>query len=304
MKQSALAPKGQELPPSTLFVVATPIGNLSDFSERARTTLADVDGILAEDTRQAQKLLNILNVKKKVLRSDEHQSSIQPLLEALRRGERWALVSDAGTPGISDPGASVVAAAREAGFDVVPVPGPCAFVALASISGWRCNPLEFVGFLPRKESEVLELFAQAQARSRPDGAFAFYESPQRIQSSLEYLSRPEVSSTLGISGMVLGKELTKIHEKVWSGLPSDLLIVLRNLHDDSVWRGEWCGLVSFQAPHAHASVAQAKEWERLLELLLGARMSSSDAVDIVRRFFDELPVSRRDIYQRALEMKK
>ena len=139
----------------TLYIVATPIGNVEDITLRALRTLQEVDGIAAEDTRHTGQLLSRLAIKRPLMSLHEHNElqRVQILLEKLQRGENWALVSDAGTPGICDPGAKLVRALVQAGIRCVPIPGPCAMVTALSASGIATSQFYFEGFLPQKQGE-------------------------------------------------------------------------------------------------------------------------------------------------------
>jgi len=205
------------LTPSTLYLVATPIGNLEDITLRALRTLKECDLIAAEDTRRTGVLLKHFGISKPMLsyfQFNEAKRS-EEIIERLRRGEKIALVTDAGSPGISDPGERVVKAAIATGFRVEPVPGPTALVAALTASGLPTDEFHFIGFLPhksgqrRKKLETLRDFA---------GTLVLYESPYRIEKLLGELSEifPERS-------IVLARELTKKFEEFLRGHPADLL---------------------------------------------------------------------------------
>ena len=205
------------LTPGTLYLVATPIGNLEDITLRAVRTLKECDVVAAEDTRRTGQLLRHLGTSKPLLsyfqfnearRSDE-------IVERLQRGEKVALVTDAGTPGISDPGERVVRAAVAAGLRVESVPGPCALVAALTASGLPTGEFHFIGFLPhksgqrRKQLEALKTFA---------GTLVLYESPYRVEKLLGELVEVFPDRTV-----VLARELTKRFEEYLRGTPAQLL---------------------------------------------------------------------------------
>src|SRR5689334_16413347 len=173
--------------PGTLYVVATPIGNLGDLAPRALETLRTVDAILAEDTRRTRQLLGHFGVDKPLLALHEHNEAqlADTLVARLRAGESLALVSDAGTPLVSDPGFRLVRAARAAGVRISPLPGPCAFVAAMSVAGLPSDRFVFEGFLPAKASARRERLAQLAAESR---TLVFYESAHRIEEALSDLA--------------------------------------------------------------------------------------------------------------------
>lgn len=200
-----------------LFVVATPIGNLGDLSDRARTTLQDVDAVVAEDTRRSGQLLHHLGIHKPLLSlpAFDEANRAGPLIERLRAGESMALVTDAGTPAISDPGALLVRRAIEAGVQVVPIPGASAAVAAVSVSGFAEGRFHFAGFLPRKakdRSQMLAELASLQAQ------LVFYESPHRLAATLN-----DLRDALGDRAALVAREITKLHEELARGTLSKLL---------------------------------------------------------------------------------
>jgi 16S rRNA (cytidine1402-2'-O)-methyltransferase len=199
-----------------LYVVATPIGNMGDLSPRAADILAKVDLVAAEDTRVTGKLLSRIDAKNRMLsyrEQTEHKLSAE-LVERMLAGESVALVSDAGTPTISDPGYRLVHAAAEAGIEIVSVPGPSAVIALLSVAGLPTDRFRFEGFPPPRTSarrRLLESLRGAHA------TVVFYESPHRIADFLR-----EVADTLGDPRVAVGRELTKMHEEVRRGTASEV----------------------------------------------------------------------------------
>jgi 16S rRNA (cytidine1402-2'-O)-methyltransferase len=205
------------LTPGTLYLVATPIGNLEDITMRALRVLRECDVVAAEDTRHSGRLLQHFGISKPMLsyfQFNEARRSEQ-ILERLRRGEKVALVTDAGSPGISDPGARVVAAALAAGLRVEAVPGPCALVAALTASGLPAEEFHFVGFLPHKSGQRQRVL---EALRTVPGTLVFYESPYRIVKLLE-----ELAALYPLRKLVLARELTKKFEEFQSGLPGPLL---------------------------------------------------------------------------------
>lgn len=204
---------------STLYIVATPIGNLEDITLRAIRILGEVDLILCEDTRTTRVLLNKYEIKT-MTRSYHAQSSlskIDDIIEMLRDGKNIALVSDAGTPAISDPGSLLISKVREAlGDEVIisPIPGPSALISAMSASGLTGGSFVFYGFLPHKKGR--ETIFKTIAES--DMISAFYESPHRIEKTLESLAAhvPERK-------VIIARELTKMFEQIISGTPSELI---------------------------------------------------------------------------------
>jgi len=198
--------------PGTLYIVATPIGNLSDLSLRAGEVLAEVDAVVAEDTRRTQKLLAHLGLARRPLLSlpaFDERGRLGEVVSRLASGEELALCTDAGTPAISDPGQKLVAAAWEAGARVVPVPGPCAALTALMASGLSCDRFLFLGFLPRqgtKRRESLALLARLGTTA------VLYEAGNRLASTLR-----DLVIALGDRQAVVARELTKLHEEIVRG---------------------------------------------------------------------------------------
>lgn len=197
-----------------LYVVGTPIGNLKDITERGKETLQSVDLILAEDTRVTAKLLNHLGIKKPMWRYDEYAKDdlYERILEFLGTGKEIALVTDAGTPNIADPGSKLIAFIRERipQIEIIPVPGPSAIVTALSVSGSNADKFTFVGYPPHKKGRQTFFKKLKETGIRP---LVMYESPHRLQktlSDLEKICECEEKVTIA-------KELTKIHEEIWSG---------------------------------------------------------------------------------------
>jgi len=222
------------LTPGTLYLVATPIGNMEDMTFRAVRVLKECDVVAAEDTRRTGQLLKHFGLSKPMLsyfQFNEAKRS-EEILERLKRGEKVALVTDAGSPGISDPGERVVRAVREAGLRVESVPGPCALVAALTASGLPTDEFHFIGFLPhksgqrRKQLEALQQFA---------GTLVLYESPYRIEKLLV-----ELGELFPARPIVLARELTKKFEEFLRGTPAELL----ELTQKRSLKGEFVVLIS------------------------------------------------------------
>lgn len=199
------------LPTGTLYVVATPLGNLDDLSPRARTVLQAVAVIACEDTRRSARLLGRFAIETPTVSCHRFNESgrLQPILARLRGGDDVALISDGGTPGIADPGALLVAAAHEAGITVRPVPGPSAPAALLSASGLPSDRFVFDGFLPHRAAERRRRLRQLAVEPR---TVVVLETPHRIVEALA-----DLHAILGDRPMALGRELTKLHEQVVTG---------------------------------------------------------------------------------------
>lgn len=201
---------------STLYVVATPIGNLSDLSTRAKEILSVVPTVAAEDTRVTRKLLNHLGAAPQLESLHEHTTPerLEALVSKLENGD-MAVVSDAGTPGISDPGSALVAAAISADHEVIPVPGPSAIVTALSVTGWSFDRFLFLGFLPRKRNEQISTL---QNTDKEPGPIVAYESPHRIKATLTNLAEVFPDRQL-----VICRELTKLYEESFRGTAKQAL---------------------------------------------------------------------------------
>jgi 16S rRNA (cytidine1402-2'-O)-methyltransferase len=231
------------LMPGTLYLVATPIGNLEDITLRALRTLRECDVVAAEDTRHSGQLLKHFEISKPMLsyfQFNEAKRS-EEIIERLRRGEKVALVTDAGTPGISDPGERVVKAAIAAGFRVESVPGPSALVAALTASGLPADEFHFIGFLAHKSGRRRSRLEELKSCS---GTLVFYESPYRVEKLLGELQ--EVFPTRQI---VLARELTKKFEEYLRGTPAELLEQARQRS----WKGEFVVLVAPAGAAEHSA---------------------------------------------------
>jgi 16S rRNA (cytidine1402-2'-O)-methyltransferase len=200
-----------------LYVVGTPIGNVDDLSPRARDVLAKADVIAAEDTRHTRGLLSRIGVESRLIAVHEHNEAerVPALLVELERGQSVALVSDAGTPLISDPGWRLVNAAQARGIDVVPVPGPCAAIAALCVAGLPTDRFVFEGFLPRRDSARAERLREL---SREQRTLVFYEAVHRVTDTLAALR----AAFGGERPAAIGRELTKTHEQIVTGTLAEL----------------------------------------------------------------------------------
>jgi len=202
---------------ATLYVVATPIGNLGDLTYRALDVLRKVDTVACEDTRHSLKLLTHFEIRKPLIacHANDEERGASRIVDLLDAGKDVAYISDAGTPGLSDPGAAAVRAARAAGHAVVPIPGPSAFSALVSVSGLAGKSILFEGFLSPKPGRRRARLAELMARPE---SFMVYESPYRIGKLLADIAAIDAERQLCI-----GREMTKIHEEIVTGKASSLL---------------------------------------------------------------------------------
>ena len=202
----------------TLYVVATPIGNLEDITLRALKTLKTVQLVAAEDTRRTGNLLRHFNIDVPIISVHEHneQARVQKIVGHLGKGDGVALVTDAGTPGVSDPGAALVAAIRSAGFRVEPIPGASAVVAAISAAGIRSEGFTFLEFPPIRSKDRKKWFASLSS-SAGERAVIFFEAPHKLRKTLEELQM------LVKRPIFIGRELTKMHEEIIWGTPAELL---------------------------------------------------------------------------------
>lgn len=275
---------------AALYVVSTPIGNLGDVTRRAVEVLAACDVVLAEDTRRTGVLLKLLGIHSRLISAHEHNESSRAALvaEILGEGRDVALVTDAGTPLLSDPGARIVRAAVEAGFDVVPVPGASALLAALVASGIDAGTFTFLGFPPRRGGAREEMMEEIAASPR---AVVLYESPHRVGKLVADLAK----AAGGGRRVAVARELTKVHEEVWRGtldeaaaryaeaeVLGEVVVVVEGRPKDEAREEE----VDALAAH---SVARA--------LLAQGESASAVAKELRRR----MGISRNDAYRIAQE---
>ena len=273
----------------TLYVVATPIGNLQDLSERARQVLAGAQWVAAEDTRHSLRLLQAHGIEARLLSVHEHNESerVPEILGALERGASVALVSDAGTPLVSDPGLRIVKGAIDAGYEVRAVPGPCAAIAALSISGLATDRFAFEGFLPQKSAARRERLGVMASDPR---TLIFYEAPHRVGESLA-----DMSAVLGPSRpAAVARELTKVFETVYRGTLEEL--AQRAHRDDNMQRGEIVIIV--EGVTGTSDGAGRAQLERVLAVLL-AELPASQAAGLAAKLTG---TSRNLAYQLALDL--
>ena len=222
-----------EVEKGTLYVVPTPIGNLGDMTERALTVLKNVDFVAAEDTRVSGKLLNLSGIEANFVSYHEHNKASQgeKLVERLKNGESGAIVTDAGTPAVSDPGEDLVAKCRENGVNVVPLPGACAFVTALAGSGFPSRRFCFEGFLPTDKKERSEILDGYKNEKK---TVIFYEAPHRVAETAKILL-----DSLGNRRVCAARELTKLNEEFFTGLLSELC----ELFEKKEPRGEYVLIV-------------------------------------------------------------
>ena len=265
----------------TLYIVATPIGNLEDITYRAVRTLREVDLIACEDTRQTRKLLAHYGIDKPVISYHEHneQSRSVDLVAEVQAGKNIALVSDAGTPLIADPGFRLVARAREAGMPVVPIPGPSAALAALSASGLPTDSFVFYGFLPAKAGQRRKALEDLRSL---DMSIVLYEAPHRILAALE-----EIDAVLGARPIMLAREITKLHEEFLGGTAAELTELLAKR--DSV-RGEFTIVIG----RGETIAQEDSTIEEAVQELIRNGVGRMDALKQVAR---RRGLSKREVYK-------
>ncbi len=269
----------------TLYVVATPIGNLEDITLRALRILKEVDVIAAEDTRHSGKLLNHFGISKPLISywGEKEKTKAEEVLSILGSGRSVALISDAGTPGISDPGTVLISRAIASGISVVPVPGPSALLAALSLSGFSTAEFVFVGFLPPKLTYRMK---KLQALSLETRTLIVYEAPHRIVETVS-----EMSGIFGERKAVLVKELTKLFEEIYRGTFPEILSRL----EASKIAGEYVLVIEGRGEEEgmNADIALAE-----VKALMKKGLSRKDAS---KRIAEQYGLSRKELYDKSLE---
>jgi 16S rRNA (cytidine1402-2'-O)-methyltransferase len=289
-----------------LWVAATPIGNLGDVTERLRQTFASGRTFLCEDTRRTLELCRALGIEKpgRMERCDAHSrdSQVQGWVRRAQEGERFILVTDAGTPGISDPGAQVVRAFAQAGLRVEALPGPSAVVTALSLSGFEGTEYAFWGFFPRSTGEQSEVLDRAAAAALQGiRVQVWFDSPERIVKSLEALQKHEASANLELA---VFRELSKRFETAYRGTVAEVLQAVKAADERGQAKGEWVLVTQWiESPRAGVGDLQndQKSWEIPLKIALRAGASTSAAA---REVASEFGVERSVVYQRAVQLKK
>ena len=286
--------KQQDMPAGALYMVATPIGNLGDITLRALHVLNSVDGIACEDTRHSGPLLQNFGIHKKCLALHEHNEieGAQTVIQHLAQGKRWAYISDAGTPGVSDPGARLVNAVQNAGFRIIPIPGASAISAAISASGSVMLPSEgrfqFLGFWPNKTKERDALIQDIRINSKTS---IFFESPHQIKETLLDLSK----HLEGERQILVGRELTKKFEQLVALQISEIPAWLETAES---LKGEFIVLVAGRQANNHEALEHSSllVWANALSPYLGSK-------EIAAVLSQTLGLSKKEAYQVALDAK-
>lgn len=280
-----------DIAPGLIYVVATPIGNLGDMTPRAVAILQSVNLILAEDTRHSTKLLEHFNINTPITAFHEHneQEQASTILQRVLQGISVALISDAGTPLISDPGYRLIVGAKEQGIKVIPIPGPCAAIVALSAAGLPSDRFVFEGFLPVKENARKQRLQELESEER---TLIFYESPHRIMSTLQAMQEVFTDDR----EIVLAKELTKLFETFHKSNISELLAWLEA--DPKRQKGEFVLLIHGKKKVVDETISVSVD--QLLTTLL-AELPLKQAVSLCVVLTKQ---SKNIIYARALELKK
>lgn len=266
-----------------LYIVSTPIGNLEDITLRALRVLKEADIIAAEDTRHSSKLLNHYGIRKPLISywSEKEKIRTDDIIQKLHAGLSVALISDAGTPGISDPGSVLIKRAIEEGINIVPIPGPSAFVTALSVSGISTEEFAFIGFLPQKAAQRQKKLRELALEMR---TLIFYEAPHRILDTLS-----DMEKVLGARKAVLSKEITKMHEEMLRGTISEILGILEH----KIIAGEYVIIVEGMKREDVSIDIALDEIKALMKKGKGRK----EAVKIVAEAYG---LSKKELYDKSL----
>ncbi len=266
-----------------LYIVATPVGNLEDITLRALRVLREADIVAAEDTRHSLKLLSHYGISKPLISywSEREKVKAEEIIEKLKSGFSVALISDAGTPGISDPGAVLIRRAIDEKIDIIPIPGPSAFIAALSVSGLPTDEFTFVGFLPQKSGQRLKRIEALKHEMR---TLIFYEAPHRLLQTLSALRE-----VLGDRKASLAKEVTKIHEEFLRATLSEVIDLL----DTRMIAGEY--VIAVEGFHIeHLTIEEAlRDVASLMKKGLGRK-------EAVKTVAESYGISKKELYDRSL----
>ena len=271
--------------PGVLYIVATPIGNLEDLTFRALRILKEVDLIAAEDTRHSRKLLDHYGVKTPLTSYHEHneQSKARQLVERMHSGESIALISDAGTPVLSDPGHRLVQEAIRSGIAVSPVPGPSALLAALSASGLPMECFVFEGFLPAKKKERREKLQSLRSEHR---TLVFYEAPHRLKESLQ-----DIGEIFATREIVLAREISKMHEEFLRGSAAELSAQCT----EREWRGELTLVIAGATDEPAAP-------EEIMAEIRKLKREGVRVKEIAALLGEKYSIAKREVYRMVLEM--
>ncbi len=278
--------------PGTLYIIPTPIGNLGDLTARALEILKQVDKVAAEDTRTARKLFTHFGIETPLIPFHEYSaaSRVISFVQQLKDGRSIGLISEAGTPGISDPGFALIRAAIAAGISLVSLPGPCAAITALTASGLPMHEYYFVGFLPTKKSARSKRLAEL---AEIPATMIFYESPRRLKATLA-----AVAAAFGNRHICIAREMTKIYEEYIRGPVEDIIA----RESDRNWRGEITLVVAgvSKEDQEQGTVDPLPLKKRLQELEESGKLSTRDMVDVLQAEFPGW--RKKDIYRLVLDV--
>tara|TARA_B100001123_G_scaffold74287_1_gene83604 strand:+ start:11721 stop:12572 length:852 start_codon:yes stop_codon:yes gene_type:complete len=276
----------------TLYVVGTPIGNLEDVTMRSLRVLQDVDLIAAEDTRVTRKLISHYNISTKLTSYHRYNKvSKLPKLLSMLRDSDVALVTDAGTPGINDPGAELVSAAADKGIEIISIPGPSAVTSSISISGFQADSFTCLGFLPRKRSDRENMFGSISTQSWP---VIIFEAPHRIKSTLE-----DILGILGNRRIIVCRELSKLHEESFRGFVTEAIDYF------DVPRGEFTiVLEGGSGTNSKSKNKCIQNYQEILDLCTLMRSDGVRVKEAVSLIVDKTGISRQKVYSMWLDSNK
>lgn len=284
-----------------LYVVATPIGNLSDLSARAIEVLSEVDLIAAEDTRNTIKLLSHFDIHTPQTANHKfnERQAVDRLVGEIMAGKNVAVVSDAGTPCINDPGFILVEACANAGIEVVGVPGCCAAATVVSVSGLPSDSFLFMGFFPREKKDYEKLFSYI-ANNKSE-LYIFYESPKRIIDTMEVISKSFPDAKIALCN-----DLTKSHERIYRGVPAEVLSLLNA--NPNAEKGEYAFAMYVEAKEKETKENPLSLEAMLIDVLVKKECSMKEAISLLASDASvsptgEIPASKKEIYQASLNIK-
>lgn len=285
-----------------LYVVATPIGNLSDFSERAVEVLSNVDLIAAEDTRNTIKLLSHFDIHTPMTANHKfnERQAVDRLVGEILSGKDIAVVSDAGTPCINDPGFVLVESCAQAGIEVIGIPGCCAAATAVSVSGLPSDSFLFMGFFPREKKDRLKTIGYIKS-NKPE-LYVFYESPKRIIEAMQVLC-----DELPTARISLCNDLTKTHEKIYRGTPEVVLSEL--MANPNAEKGEYAFCMYYEPKETEPDSDGLSLEAMLVDVMVKRKCSVKDAIaflatDKTASPTGEIPASKKEIYQASLYLKE
>lgn len=272
-----------------LYLVATPIGNLEDITLRAIRTLKEVDLIAAEDTRHTLKLLNHLEISKPLISYHRHNETIktEELLNQLKSGKNIALVSDAGTPVISDPGGEIVKQALQNKIKVTPIPGPCAFITALIASGLDATQFSFIGFLPLNKKNRTQKLEEIQQEHK---TILLYEAPHKLKNTLKDLEK-----YIQKRKIVLAKELTKIHENYQKGTVEELLETIKEP------KGEYVVIIEGASQTKKEQAQEELNQLSLQQHYVYYEKQGLEQKEIIKQIAKDRKVKKNEIYQKFIK---